>query len=143
MRTILIVANQTLASPTLAAAVAERLAEGPARFHVVVPATPVEHWLTWDEAETEEAARERLSAVLERLRGLGAEATGEIGSRDPVEAARDALRGRDVEEIILSTLPTTTSRWLRRDVPSRIEGALPIPLTVVTAPAPITPAPRP
>ena len=40
MRSYLIVANRTLASPTLAAAVAERVAGGDAAFHVVVPATP-------------------------------------------------------------------------------------------------------
>ena len=72
MRSFLIVANQTLASPTLASAVEDRVAEGPARFHVVVPATPVQHGLTWDEQEAETAARERLQTMLTWLRGLGA-----------------------------------------------------------------------
>ena len=40
MRTILIVANETLASSNLRRAVAERIAAGACRFHVVVPATP-------------------------------------------------------------------------------------------------------
>jgi hypothetical protein len=66
-RTILIVANETLASPTLASAVAQRLASGPVAFHVVVPATPVgTHLLTWDEDEAIAAAHDRLEAVLER-----------------------------------------------------------------------------
>ena len=112
MRSYLVVANQTLASPTLAAAVAERLAAGEASFYVVVPATPVSHGLTWDEAEARDAAEGRLDQVLARLRDLGATASGEIGSSDPVAAARDALREHPVDEILLSTLPLGISRWL-------------------------------
>ena len=134
MRSFLIVANQTLASPTLARAVEDRVAEGPARFHVVVPATPLQHGLTWDEKEAESAARERLHTMLGWLRGLGAEASGEVGNKDPVAAAQDALRGNPVDEVILSTLPPGISRWLGQDVPSRIKGAVDVPVTVVTAP---------
>jgi hypothetical protein len=134
MRSYLIVANQTLASPTLAAAVAERLAAGPARFHVVVPATPVPRGLTWDEREAHEAAGRRLDAVLSRLRDLGAEASGEVGARDPVAAVHDALRDHPVDEVILSTLPPGISRWLGQDVPSRLRNAVGVPVSVVTAP---------
>jgi hypothetical protein len=134
MPSYLIVANQTLASPTLADAVAKRIASGGASFHVVVPATPVSHGLTWDEAEAEAAAQERLDQVLERLRRLGAEATGEVGARDPVAAVEDAMRTRVVEEVILSTLPPGISRWLGQDVPSRLRHAVDVPVTVVIAP---------
>ena len=134
-RTILIVANETLASPTLASAVARRLDAGPVAFHVVVPATPVgTHLLTWDEDEAISAAHERLEAVLERLRGLGAEADGEIGNRDPVIAVGDAMLNRPVDEIILSTLPESRSRWLRQDVPSKLRAAVEVPIEVVMAP---------
>lgn len=134
-RTILIVANETLASPTLASAVAGRLAAGPVAFHVVVPATPVgSHLLTWDEDEAIAAAHDRLEAVLERLRGLGAEAEGEIGNRDPLIAIGDAMVNRPVVEIILSTLPESRSRWLRQDVPSRLRAAVEVPIEVVMAP---------
>ena len=134
-RTILIVANETLASPTLASAVARRLAAGPVAFHVVVPATPVgTHRLTWDEDEAIAAAHDRLEAVLHRLRGLGAEAEGEIGNRDPVIAVDDAMLNRQVDEIILSTLPESRSRWLRQDVPSKLRAAFEVPIEVVMAP---------
>src|SRR5947199_10370284 len=68
MRSFLIVANQTLASPTLASAVEDRAAEGPARCHAVVPPTPVQRRLTWDEPEAATAARGRRPTQLASLR---------------------------------------------------------------------------
>jgi hypothetical protein len=100
----------------------------------VVPATPVPHALTWDEDEAIAAAQARLDEVLVRLRGLGAPATGEIGSPDPVAAVQDAMRARHVDEVILSTLPVGISRWLGQDVPSRLRGAVRVPVAVVIAP---------
>jgi nucleotide-binding universal stress UspA family protein len=134
MPAFLIVANQTLASPTLAAAVAERVERGDASFHVVVPATPVQHRLTWDEDESQAAAQERLDAVLRRLGDLGVAATGEIGASDPVAAACDALRYRQIDEVLLSTLPPGLSRWIGMDVPTRLRASTSVPVTVVSAP---------
>ncbi len=132
MRTYLIIANQTLVGEELRHEITERLAAGQARFHVVVPATPVSHGLTWEEGEALASAQDRLDASLTWLRERETEATGEIGDHDPVQAARDALRHLDVDEIILSTLPAGISRWIGQDVPSRLRGAIPLPLTVVT-----------
>lgn len=134
MRSYLIVANRTLASPTLAAAVARRVAAGEATFHVVVPRTPVQHGLTWDEDEAEAAAQRRLDDVLARLKAMGVTATGEVGSKEPVDAVHDALRGRDVDEIILSTLPVRASRWLGQDVPTKLRRSVNVPVDVVIAP---------
>lgn len=133
MRSYLIVANQTLASPALSAEVARRIAAGPATFHVVVPLTPIVHRLTWDEDESRRAAQERLDALLEHLRSAGAVASGEIGDPDPVAAVRDALRSVEVDQIILSTLPAGISRWLGQDVPSRLRDSVAQPVVVVTA----------
>jgi hypothetical protein len=132
MRSYLIVANQTLASRSLTDAIAARLADGPVRTHVVVPLSPVDRRLTWDETESRRVAQERLDDVLERLRRMDAEADGEVGDRDPVMAVRDALRGREVDEVIVSTLPKGMSRWLGEDVPSRLRDAVPVVVTVVT-----------
>lgn len=137
MRTYLVVANQTLVGEELMREVGARIAAGPARFHIVVPATPVGHTLTWDEDESRRAANERLDEIIRWMRERGAEAEGEIGDKDPVAAARDALRGTPADEIILSTLPEGTSRWLRQDVPTRLRGDVTVPVTVVTA-APVS-----
>ena len=133
MRSYLVIGNQTLGGPELAAAIAERIAAGPSRFHVVVPATPVGGGLTWDEDEAQAAAQARVDATVARIRGLGVEASGEVGHRDPVEAARDAIRRHPVDEVILSTLPAGISRWLGQDAPSRLKSAVTVPVAVVTA----------
>ena len=134
MRSYLIVGNQTLMGPELAAAIAARMAPGdPPDFHVVVPATPRPGAFTWNEDEATADAQERLDTMLAYLGGLGLTATGEVGYRDPVEAARDALRRHPADEIILSTLPTGISRWLGTDVPSRLKSAVNVPVVVVTA----------
>lgn len=76
--------------------------------------------------------------ALAYLRDLGVEASGEIGAKDPVEAAHDAIRGNPVDEVILSTLPAGISRWLGQDAPSRLKAALSVPVLVVSAdPAPV------
>ena len=134
MRSYLVVGNQTLAGPELTAAIAERIAaDDTTHFHVVVPATPIQDGFTWDEEVTYAAARDRLESVLGHIRTMGAEASGEVGHKDPVEAARDAMRNHPVDEVILSTLPPGLSRWLGQDAPSRLKAAIAVPVVVVTA----------
>ena len=132
MRTHLIVANQTLLGEVLRSEVLRRLEAGPARFHVVVPATPIVGRFTWDEETAFAAARDRLNAGITWLLSLGADADGEVGDRDPIQAVRDAIRRTPADEIVLSTLPAGRSRWLGQDVPSRMRDAVGIPVTVVT-----------
>ena len=132
MRSYLVVGNQTLDSPELTEAIRERMASGPATFHLVVPATPNQRGLTWDEDEARAVAVDRLNGALSRLHGMGAEVTGETGAPDVIEATEDALRGRDIDEVLLSTLPPGISRWLGQDVPTRLKGSIREPVTVVT-----------
>lgn len=132
MKTCLVVANQTLPGEPLAALVRERIAAGECTFHVVVPLTPVQHAAVWEERESAEAARGRLAAFLGVVRGQGCTADGEIGARDPIQAVRDVLRTRTVDEIVLSTLPPGASRWLQMDVPSRLARAVDVPVTLVS-----------
>ena len=131
MRRYLVVANQTLGGRALMAHLRSRVQKGPCSFHVLVPAThPRKQW-TWTEGEALAVARRRLADALARFGELGVEVTGEVGNERPVDAIRLALRERPVDEIILSTLPPGPSRWLRQDLPSRVERTFALPVTHV------------
>jgi nucleotide-binding universal stress UspA family protein len=128
----LIIANKTLPNRQLAEATRERYTRERCAFYVVVPLDPISHRLTWDEEESIDAARSRLDAFLGHLRERGMEADGEIGDADPVQALQDVTRRLAIDDIIVSTLPPGTSRWLRVDVPARLRRAAGVPVTVVT-----------
>ena len=129
MRRYLVVANQTLGGEHLEAKVRECLAAGPSSFYVLVPATPPQDHLTWVEGEARALAQERLDRALARFRALGAEVDGEVGDSRPVAAIDDALREREFDEIILSTLHAGASRWLKMDLPHRVERGCGLPVT--------------
>jgi hypothetical protein len=133
MRRYLVVANQTLGGPHLLEKMRETLAAGSSGFHVLVPATPPGHFATWTEGEALAVAQERLDAALTQFKELGVEATGEVGDPDPLQAIADALLERPFDEIILSTLPPGASRWLKQDLPHRVERSFSIPVTHVVA----------
>ena len=57
-------------------------------------------------------------------------------SRRPAEG----LRGREIDEVILSTLPPGISRWLGQDVPSKLKGSIQVPVAVVTTQKQTAPA---
>jgi GABA permease len=79
-------------------------------------------------------ASERLDYGLEWLESLGVEAAGRLSTDNDTAAVVAAVVEADaVDEVIVSTLPTKISRWLRQDLPSRIERAVAVPVTVVTS----------
>jgi hypothetical protein len=119
----LIVANQTLGGEPLFARIRELARAGPSAFYVVVPATPPKDHV-WTEEEATAIARSRLDSALERMAALGLEADGEVGDGSPMLAIEDAIREQgSFEAIVLSTLPPRLSRWLRLDLPHRVELA--------------------
>lgn len=147
MRRVLVVANRTVGGVELAAAIAERIAAGPCEFHLLVPVPPtppigIAAGFSAMEAgvvpalqgpDEREVAAERLRFGLEWMRGLGATVEGEVGDTDAVRAVKATIEATPVDEIIISTLPTTISRWLRQDLPHRVERKFTLPVTVVTA----------
>jgi hypothetical protein len=53
-------------------------------------------------------------------------------SGDPFVAIKSVVEGGNYDRIIVSTLPRRVSKWLRRDLPKRIES-LGLPVEVITA----------
>lgn len=133
MARYLVVANQTLAGRHLVDEVKRRMDQSGARFHLVVPATPPHLHATWTEGEAHTIAQQRLDLAMEELRALGADVSGEIGDARPLDAIGDAIRRADFDEIILSTLPPGPSRWLRQDLPHRVERSFGLPVTHLVA----------
>jgi cell pole-organizing protein PopZ len=132
-RSILIVANQTAAGSHLLHEIRRRMEEGPCRFMLVVPATPPPGKALWTEGEANAHAHRRLEVALTKLGETGAQIDGAIGDPSPAEAVAEQLVARDYDEIIVSTLPPGISRWLKQDLPHRIERRFEIPVTHVIA----------
>jgi hypothetical protein len=130
---ILIVANQTAAGPHLREAVRKRMSEGPCRFTLLVPATPPREHISWTDEEAYELAGKRLGQAMEGLKELGIPLRGVVGDPAPIEAIGDELRGSFYDEIILSTLPPGASKWLKQDLPSRVERRFEIKVTHLTS----------
>lgn len=135
MERYLVVANRTLGGEHLLEEVRRRLATGPCRFHVVVPVAHVMEHGAWNEGHSRAAARKRLDVAMTRFRALGAEVTGDLGDPSPVLAIADALRNQHFDGIVLSTLRPGLSRWLKRDLPHRVERDFGLPVTHVVAEA--------
>lgn len=142
-RTILLVGNQTLDRDAVLDEVAARAGDD-ARVLVVVPATPPRPGEEPVASAHEERgdmgsalARHRLQVTIDRLRAAGVAADGEVGDPDAYAAVCHALGTHDVDEILLSTLPPSSSRWLSVDLPGRVRRHTSRPVTVLT-PAPAT-----
>lgn len=98
-----------------------------ARFTLLVPATPVGDLLTWEEGETKEVARRRARSAAAALQRNGINVVGvRIGDADPVLAVDDEfLEGRRYDAVVISTLPSGLSRWIKMDVVSRLRRKRP------------------
>ena len=131
---VLVVANRTAGSPELLAALKERAAQGEVKFHLLVPATP--HGVAWaaDMHSGSPEAEQDVKAAVDNLRAEGLDVDdGQVGDPDPVAAVEDAVNFKEFDEIIVSTLPKHVSKWLKLDLPHRVERATGKPVTHVEA----------
>jgi hypothetical protein len=131
---VLVLANETIGGKNLLDRVRERAGEGGhVHFHVVVPQTRPRHGNIIYDDVVRDSAQVRVDLALEFMRDEGIDGTGEVGDGDPFNAALDAIRERTIDEIIVSTLPATSSGWLRRDLIERLqeETGLPVEHVVV------------
>ena len=123
MTNVLVLANETIGGKNLLDRMREK-GESGARFFVVVPQTKPRHGNVIYDDVVRDSAQVRVDLALEFLSGLGlAGSSGEVGDEDPFNAAMDAVRAHKIDEIIVSTLPATSSGWLRRDLIERLEEA--------------------
>jgi hypothetical protein len=128
MADILVLANETIGGGKLLDAIRERHKQGDAHFHIVVPQSRPRHGsVIYDEA-VRDSAQVRVDLALAFMREEGIDGTGEVGDADPFNAATDAVGEHGIDEIIISTLPSTTSGWLRRDLPERLHEATGLPV---------------
>jgi hypothetical protein len=129
-----VVANKTAATPALIDCVRERAARGPCEFTLLVPNTT--HGLH-KVVDPEDQSRNEAESVIELALPLLEDAAGApvdamIGVPEPLAAIQDAVNLHGFDELIISTLPTRVSKWLKLDLPSKAAG-LGLPVTTVTA----------
>jgi hypothetical protein len=125
VKTILVVANETIGGRSLLEKVREIAAEADGlRVVVVVPRTRPRHGnVIYDDAVFQ-AAQARIDLARQFMRGEGIDVVGEVGDPDPYTATIDAVLEYEPDEVVVSTYPETTSGWLRRDLIERIQDGV-------------------
>jgi bacterioferritin len=132
MPRILILANQTASSPELTNAIREIIKKDAAtEFVLLVPATPVEDLLDWQDGDNQAVAKRTAQTAKEHLEEVGANVIRtEVGDPSPVKAIEDELQRHEqkYDGIVISTLPLQRSRWVALDQPRRIERRFKLPV---------------
>ncbi len=131
---VLVVAHKTAATPALLEAVRERAARGNAEFTLLVPnAAHGLHVVIDAEDQDSNEAQQMLELAIPLLEeASGGHVEGMVGDPSPMNAIQDAINIHGFDEVIISTLPRTVSKWLKLDLPSKVSG-LGLPVTTVTA----------
>jgi hypothetical protein len=108
---VIVLANRTAAAPELIEALVHRSERGPIVATLVMPAGGPG---TAERA----AAKERLDAALEAWRAAGIERCGGVVCDPaPLQALTEVWNPMRHDEVIVSTLPGQSSRWIRSDLP--------------------------
>ena len=127
----LVVANRTAATPLLLEEIERRAGERPTEFVLLIPDVASKAKADW-------TLNEALKSIRRAARGPTgyheAHVEGILGGRDAFESIKQTLADGRFDDVIISTLPARRSKWLRRDLPRRVEQ-LGVPVTVVTQPA--------
>jgi hypothetical protein len=120
-RRVLIVANQTSGTSALLDRLRALAEEQPSMFSLLIPDAKKSARTDWT-----------LEVALPLLRrAAGRPVDGLTGGADPFEAVRATVADDHYDLILISTLPQKASKWLRRDLPRRVQ-ALGVPVEIVT-----------
>src|SRR5687768_7172134 len=94
MPRFLVLANQTASSPELTTAVREIIKkDADTELVLLVPATPVEDLLDWQDGDSEIVAKRTAQTAKEHLEGAGARVIRtEVGDPSPLKAIEDELQ---------------------------------------------------
>ena len=125
MSHVLVIANETAASPALLDVLRDRAADDDVQVTVIAPVSePRRGYVVYDDTRRASAGR-RLERTLGLLRESSIRAQGFVVETSPVQAAKDAIAQLEPppDEIVVSTHPSQRSGWLRRDVVRDIERA--------------------
>jgi hypothetical protein len=114
-KNVLVVANETVLGEPLLQKIRDRWAQGNASFLIISP--------QGDTAGSYEEAERRLLRAVQRLRGEGIDAHGQISHPDPYAAVLQTIEDERVDELIVSTFPGERSGWLRRNLLERLRNA--------------------
>ncbi len=133
MKTILVVANETLGGRSLIEAVRTRVAQDHVRFVLAVPQNRPRAGLVIYADAVFDAAQARVDLALGFVHAEGIDAVGEVADPDPYTATMDAVREYNPDEIIISTYPHTRSGWMRHDLLERVRQASGLPVEHVVA----------
>lgn len=134
MSTYMIVAYQTVGGAPLRHAIDDVIERDPtAEFRLLIPATRTQHLFTWTEGEANAVAESKADAAAEHLTESGVPLTGvTVGDPDPLVAVdRELQTNSEIAAIIVSTFPPGISRWLRADLPRKLEKRTGLPVTHV------------
>jgi DNA-binding NarL/FixJ family response regulator len=145
MARCLIVANHSMGGGQLATHLVRLHDADPELvFHLIVPQRGVEAYeFSWAAGfgvpmgignlleDGLKQAQERLDEVLELLRSRGLTISGELGPAPPLAAIESAMKDEPCDQIVISTLPAVFSRWLRMDLPRRVQRRFRLPVTTI------------
>jgi hypothetical protein len=114
---VLVVANETLASDQVLQLMRVWRGRAPTVFTLLIPAGA--------NGRTDIGAAElSLARAIERMRGSGLEVERAIlRASDPYSAVCEEYDPSRYDQIVVSTLDQAESRWLRLDVPRRVQRA--------------------
>src|SRR4051812_37596942 len=110
---VLVVAQVTAGSKDLLEALQARSSRGSVRFTLLMPGQG-------PGITGRESVRERIDEVVQSWRDAGLRADGIAGDPDPCHAVGELWDPGRYDEVIVSTLPGQSSKWIAADLPHRV-----------------------